>query len=221
MAFTLVSSLISFSRSKLARKLDLFYLGLKWATRKELIPISTRMTVSDPNAKLKRVSLVFECAIVLITQKVLGNSSTHKLLTSSSLFFKDSKIFLLVDFTCPLVCGWQMDERLKAICRLLQNYAILSLFNWNPLSMTIRWGTSNRHTMLSHRNFSTLFYVIVATASTSTHFVKYLHATLKNFFYTLASGKGLKISNSHWVNGLGVTILDSCSKSWCVVLANL
>ena len=64
------------------------------------------MIASDPNAKLKGVSLILECIVVLITQKELNSSSTHKPLALSNLFFKDSKMFLLANSTWPLVCGW-------------------------------------------------------------------------------------------------------------------
>ena len=87
------------------------------------------MIAFELNAKLNGVSFVPECTVVLIVQRVLGIFSTHKPLASSSLFFNDSKIFLLADSTCPLVYVWKMDKGLKAICRLLQNYEILSPFN--------------------------------------------------------------------------------------------
>ena len=52
-----------------------------------------------------------------------------------------------------------------------------------------RWGILNRQIMFSHRNFSTLFWVIAATASNSTHFVKYSQATIRNFFVLWPVGK--------------------------------
>ena len=172
--------------------------------------ISTGMTTSVPKAKLKGVSLVLECAVVQMAHSVLGNSSTHNPLGLSNSFFKEFKMFLLVDSTWPLVCGWQTEKRFMVICRLEQNCEILSPFNCGPLSMMIRWGIPNRQIMFSHRNFSTFFWVITTTASASTHFVKYSQATIRNFFCALASGKGLKISSPPWENGQGTTKLESC-----------
>ena len=80
--------------------------------------------------------------------------------------------------------------------------------------MMIQWGAPNQHTILSHKKFSTLFYVIVATAYTLTHFVKYSHATIKNLFCALASGKDPRISNPHWANGQGAIMLDGSSGGW-------
>ena len=185
------------------------------------MPIFTRMTASVSKAKLKGVSLVPECAIVRIAHNVLDNSSTHKPFASSSIFFKDSKMFLLDDSTWPLLYGWQTEEGFMVIYRLEQNYEILSPFSCAPLSMMIRWGIPNWQIMFSHRNFSTLFWVIVATASASTHFVKYSQATIKNFFCALASGKGSRISSPHRTNGQGATKLESCSGGCWVILLNL
>ena len=87
--------------------------------------------------------------------------------------------------------------------------------------MMIRLGTPNRQTIFSHRNFSMLFCVIVATTFASTYFVKYLHATIKNFFCALANEKGPKMSSPHWANGQGTTTLNSYLGGWCVILVNL
>ena len=130
-------------------------------------------------------------------------------------------MFLLDDFTWPLVYGWQTKEGLITMCKLEQNCEILSPFSCGPLSMIIHYGTPNRQTIFSHRNFSTLFCVIVATTSASTHFVKYSHTTIRNFFCALASGKGPRISRSHWTNDQRAIKLESYSRGWCVVLANL
>ena len=68
-------------------------------THKELIPISTRMTAFDPNARLKGISLVLEYAVILIAHKVLDNFSTHKLFASSNLFLiLLFHLFLFVNF---------------------------------------------------------------------------------------------------------------------------
>ena len=187
----------------------------------ELMPISTGITASAPKVKLKGVSLVPECAVVRMAHSVLGNSSTHKPFASSNHFFKDCKIFLLDDSTWPLVWGWWTEEGFMVMCKLEQNWVILSPFTCGPLSMMIRWGIPNRQTIFSHKNFSTLFCVIVATAFASTHFVKYSQATIKNFFCAFASGKGPRMSSPYWANDHGAIKLERCSGGWWVVLANL
>ena len=47
---------------------------------------------------------------------------------------------------------------------------------------------------------------MVGTASTSTHFVKLSMTTIRNFFYDVETGNGLKISIPHIVKGHGLSI---------------
>ena len=67
-----------------------------------------------------------------------------------------------------------------AMWRLSQNLVICSIFSWGPLLTTILWGTPNLQITFSHKNFSTLLSVMLATTSASTHFMKYSQATMAN-----------------------------------------
>ena len=64
--FTLASCFVSLSRSRLAQMFALLSSRSKCDTQKIFIPISTRMIALVPNAKLKSVSLVLECTVVLV-----------------------------------------------------------------------------------------------------------------------------------------------------------
>ena len=85
------------------------------------MPILMGIIASNPNAKLKGVSLVPDCAVVQIAYSVLDNSSTHKPFASSNDFFRDSKMFLLDYSTWLLVCGWHIEKGVMAMCKLEQN----------------------------------------------------------------------------------------------------
>ena len=75
-----------------------------------------------------------------------------------------------------------------------QNILNFSLSNCFPLSIIKVWGMPN----LQMNSFQKKYYirasVIVGTASTSTHFVKWSMATIKNFFGDVETGNGPKIS---------------------------
>ena len=81
-------------------------------------------------------------------------------------------------------------------------------------------GTQNLQIIFSHKNFSTLICVMLATTSILTHFVKYSQATMKNSFWTLANGKEPKISNPYYANSLGAVMLDRSSGGCCGTRAN-
>ena len=66
-------------------------------------PISSGMTTSEPYASENGVSPVDLLGVVLKVHRILGNSSTHLSLASSSLFLIPSNTVLFDASACPLL----------------------------------------------------------------------------------------------------------------------
>ena len=66
-------------------------------------PISSGMIASEPYASENGVSLVDLLGVVLKVHRILGNSSTHLPLASSSLFLIPSYMVLFDASACPLL----------------------------------------------------------------------------------------------------------------------
>ena len=82
--------------------------------------------------------------------------------------------------------------------------------NWDPLSVTISYGTLRRQMMFLHTKLSTWASLILALDSASTHFEKkYVRTNRKRFCLEL--WRGLTISIDQRINGYGEEMDDSSS----------
>ena len=138
LAFYLVPS----SRSKITLKADSFSDESKCTIQRVLILISTGITSSTLNVKLKGVFFVPECMIVLIAHKMLDNSLIQRHLASSNLFLRKKRFFCSL-LQSSLLFGLWYKSLFKLMYKLLQNWVMWSPFNCGPLSIIILYGTPN------------------------------------------------------------------------------
>ena len=150
----------------------------------------------------------------------LLSSSTQLPFFSSNLLFKPCIMVRLVTFVYPFVWGWATDVNLSLMPNLEQNPLNLSLSNCFPLSVIKVWGMPNLHMISFQKKCWIHASMMVGTASTSTHFVKWSTATIRNFFWDVKTGNGPRISIPHIAKGHGLPIGCWILDGWCVILAN-
>ena len=78
-------------------------------------PISVGITTSVPYTIANGVSLVEEHFVVLYAYNTFGNSSAHFPLLCSRLFLIMLSIALFVASTCPLLWGYETEEKFSLI----------------------------------------------------------------------------------------------------------
>ena len=142
----------------------------------------------------------------LIAHKTLGNSFTHFPFVPSNIFFNTFNRVLFVASTCPLLCGQWGVEYKFLMFRFEQNVRKMTPSNWGPLFVAIARGIPNLHTMIFQTNLEISLSLILAHASPSTHFLKQLVTTSKNFFCIAPMGKGPTMSIPYCTNDQGLMI---------------
>ena len=103
---------------------------------------------------------------------------------------------MLVALVCLLVwVGYRSwgDHNVEVVAKLdnLLPFQLKVIINYD----FIRYSKSTDN--IFPQELSTLLYVILATTSASTHFVKYSQATMTNFFLALANENSPNISKPH------------------------
>jgi hypothetical protein len=120
-------------------------------------------------------------SVVFSAQTATGNKSAHlPFFSSRSIFLTVVKILPLARSTTLLDCGWYTEAKESLVLMEKQKSLKSWLSNCLPLSTVSSDGTPKWQTMFCQKNFYAVFDVIVDTALTSIHLVKYSTATKVN-----------------------------------------
>ena len=144
--------------------------------------------------------------IVLYAHSMLGTSSGHIPFAPS---------------TCPLAWGRAGEELWFLIPNYEQKSWKESLSNCFPLSETKTLEIPYLQMICLQTKLRAFFSVMVARASTFTHFVKQSMPTIRNFSCCTAIGNGPMMSNLHWANGHGAVIRVNALDGCLMILLNL
>ena len=136
----------------------------------------------------------------------LLSSSAQFPFLSSSLFFNPCMIVLFVTSVCPFVWGCATEVNLSLIPRSEQKFLNFSLPNYFPLFVINVCGIPNLQITSFQKKCCIRASVIVGTAFTSIHLVKWSIATISNFFWAVEMGNGPKMSIPQTANGQGLPI---------------
>ena len=200
----------------------LSFLASSWLSTLQLVSsISTGMTASFSYVSRNGVSPVGVLAVVLYAHSMLGNSSGHMPFAPSSRVLMILSRDRFVTSTCLLACGWAGEEQWFLILNCEQKSQNELLSNYFPLSETKTLGMPNLHMMHLQTKLCMFFFVIVARASASTHFVKQSMPTTRNFSYQIVVGNVPIMSSPHWANGQGAVIGVNSSVGCRIMLLNL
>ena len=151
---------------------------------------------------------------------MLFSSSTQFFFFLFSLLFSPCTMMRLVTSVCPFVWGWATDVNLSLMPNSEQKALNLSLSNYFPLSVIKVWGMPNLHMTSFQKKCWIRASVMVGTASTSTHFMKWSTATIRNFFWDVETGNGHRISIPHIAKGHGLPIGCWMLEGWCEIRVN-
>ena len=147
---------------------------------------------------------------------MLGNYSGHAPFAPTNRALMIFSNVRFVTSACLSAWGCPKDEYLFFMLGLEQNNLNPWLLNWQLLSEMIVYGISNLQTIFFHTKLRTFTFVIVASASASTHFVKQSITTSKNFTYFFPYDRGPIMSILHYANGQGedMVIIFSLGTCW-------
>ena len=115
-----------------------------------------------PYTRANGVSLVARHGVVRCDHRTPSSSSAHLPFLVSSRFLSPSRMVLLMVSAWSLHCGYLGIDLVSRIFHFSQKASNLVEINWDPLSVTISYGTPCLQTIFHHTKLSTWVSLMLA-----------------------------------------------------------